>query len=338
MLNRINSILFLGDVVPYKPFKFRNIYKTVINLECPITRGGNPEKGKINLSVRENYLRNIFGNNLFCASIGNNHILDFGGEGLNSTLAELDKIEVNWFGLESESKSKNNPLTVEFNNIKIAFIAAVCKSTSPSIESDNIVHLSLLNVDDIISRVSKIRKHADRVIVYIHWGIEESSYPALKDISIARKLIEAGVDLVVGSHAHAPQPVEKYKDGIIAYNLGNFIMPEMKNVPSYFDDTGMPQNSYNKRLMIWNRISWGLVVDMVTLEYRVKKFIFSGNRVVELPFTPLDRFIIMKQNSSDGSYESSIRDHLNKRESLRRLKDLIYEPHVPQKLRKLLWK
>lgn len=337
-MNKTNSILFLGDVVPYKPFKFRNIYKTVINLECPITRDGNPEKGKINLSVRDNYLRNIFGSNLFCTSIGNNHILDFGGEGLNSTLAELDKIDVKWFGLDSESESKNNPLTVEFNKIKIAFIAAVCGSTSPLIESDNIVHLSLLNSDDIISRVSRIRKLADRVIVYIHWGIEESSYPALKDISIARKLIDAGVDLVVGSHAHAPQPVEKYKNGIIAYNLGNFIMPEMKNVPSYFDDTGMPQNSYNKRLMLWNRISWGLVVDMVTLEYRVKKYMFLGNRVIELPFTPLDRFIILKQNSSDASYESSIKDHINKRELFRRLKDLIYKPHVPQKLRKLLWK
>ena len=53
-----NSILFLGDVVPYKPFKFRNTYKTVINLEAPIIRNGDPVEGKIILSVKENYLKN----------------------------------------------------------------------------------------------------------------------------------------------------------------------------------------------------------------------------------------------------------------------------------------
>ncbi len=337
-MNKTNSILFLGDVVPFKPFKFRSTYKTVINLECPITSDGIPATGKINLSVRGNYLKAIFGNYLFSASIGNNHILDFGGKGLNSTLAELDKINVKWFGLESDNERKNNPLTVEFNKSKIAFFAAVCPSTSPLIESDDIVHLSLLNSEDLIRRVSEIRKLVDRVVVYIHWGVEESSYPEAQDISIARKLIEAGVDILVGSHAHAPQPIEKYRNGIIAYNLGNFIMPEMKNVPSYFDNTGIPQNKYDKRLMLWNRISWGLVIDMETLEYKIKKYIFLGNRVIELPFTPFDRFINMKQIASDYSYESEARDHINKRESLRKLIDLIYKPHVPQKLKRILWK
>ena len=89
MLDLNSSILFLGDVIPYKPFKFKNIYKTVINLECPIINDGKPVNGKINLRIKHNYLRSIFNNNLICASIGNNHILDFGAIGLRVTLTEL---------------------------------------------------------------------------------------------------------------------------------------------------------------------------------------------------------------------------------------------------------
>ena len=71
-----NSILFLGDVVPYRPIKFNNKYRTVFNLECPITAEGKPAVNKIILNVRENYLKHIFKDNSFCVCLGNNHILD----------------------------------------------------------------------------------------------------------------------------------------------------------------------------------------------------------------------------------------------------------------------
>lgn len=249
LMNKKTSILFLGDVVPYKQFKFRNTYKTVINLECPIIKDGKPVKGKINLRVKKNYLKNIFDTDLIGVSMGNNHILDFGVKGLDSTLEELKKLKINYFGLNRRNDDNYNPLMIEYNKIKIAFISAICQSTSPLIEFDNVTHLSLLNIDDIINKVLKVRKFVRRVVVYMHWGIEESSYPAKEDILIARKLIEAGVDIIIGSHAHAPQPVEKYQNGIIAYNLGNFIMPQLKNTPSYFDESGIPQSTFSKRIL-----------------------------------------------------------------------------------------
>ena len=88
------SILFLGDVVPYKSFKFKNNFKTVFNLECPITAIDKPITGKINLKISENYLKNIFDDTILCACISNNHILDYGKEGLESTLLELKKKKI----------------------------------------------------------------------------------------------------------------------------------------------------------------------------------------------------------------------------------------------------
>jgi poly-gamma-glutamate capsule biosynthesis protein CapA/YwtB (metallophosphatase superfamily) len=204
-----STILFLGDVVPYIPFKFRNTHQTVINLECPIIKNGDPVVGKINLRVKENYLHSIFNNNLLCVSIGNNHILDYGDKGLDSTLTELKKLKIIYFGLNEGFDDNFKPLVIQFNKIKIAFISVVCQSTSPLIEFDNVIHLSLLNLDALINKVLKIRKLVQRVVVYIHWGMEESSYPKKEDILIDRKLIEEGVDIIVGSHAHSPQPIEK---------------------------------------------------------------------------------------------------------------------------------
>ena len=333
-MNNKNAILFLGDVVPYKPFKFRNTFKTVINLECPIIQDGIPVIGKINLKVDKNYLKNIFNNNLICASLGNNHILDYGKEGLESTLTELKKLEIDWFGLNKGSDNGFHPLILEFSNIKIAFLSVVCPSTSPVIELDNVIYLSLLNTDIIAKRIQEIRKSVERIIVYIHWGVEESSYPLKEDIILARKLIQSGADIIVGSHAHAPQPIEKYKNGIIAYNLGNFLMPEMRNLPTNFDENSIPLSTYNKRLMLWNRISWGILVDMVNMEYSIKKYIFLFNRIIELPFTSFDKYIDLNEDALNYSYNLIVKKHLEKRVMYRRIKNFLYQPHIPQKLKR----
>lgn len=255
-MNDENSILFLGDVIPYKPFKFKNLHKIITNLECPIINNGIPITGKINFSVKENHLRDIFNSNLLAVNLGNNHILDYGLSGLDSTLKELEKAGVNYFGTNNPENDYHNPLILEFNNEKIAFFSAIREKTLPLIEFDDFNYLSLLNSDELSCKISKIRDHVKRVVIYVHWGIEESSYPSREDISLGRKLIDSGADIIIGSHAHAPQPVEKYKNGLIAYNLGNFIMPIFEKMPSFYDENGVPQSDFSKRLMLWNRISW----------------------------------------------------------------------------------
>jgi hypothetical protein len=332
MMNKENTILFLGDVAPYRPYKFKDDCKTVINLECTLTNNGIPAKGKIILGASGNYLESIFNSRLLCVNLANNHILDYGQSGLDSTVSELEKLGVNYFGLNN--KSDHNPLITVFNKIKVAFISAVCETTSPILEHNEINYISPLHTDDLIRKIQSTRMFADRVVVYIHWGEEHSSYPARKDILIARRLIDEGADIIIGSHAHAPQAIEKYKGGIIAHNLGNFIMPEMKNMPSYFNEKGNPQSIFTSRLMLWNRISWGIMINMMTMEFRIRKFIFAGSRVVELPFTPLDRFLNLPDNFQDESYGIKIEKHKKRRKFQRKITEFIYHPHFPQKFKR----
>ena len=333
-MNKTNSVLFLGDVVPYKPIKFKNNYKTVFNLECPITNTGKPATDKIVLSVRENHLKDIFKDNLLSVCLGNNHILDYGIEGLESTLKELENLKLDWFGINNGSYYNCSPLLVNINEMKTAFFSVVCQSTTPIIELDNKVYLSLLEPDKIIKSISEVRNKVKRIIVYIHWGVEESSYPTAEDIFIARKLIEAGADIIIGSHAHAPQSIEKYKNGIIAYNLGNFLMPPFKKMPSYFDEKGISHSVYNKKLMLWNRISWGLLIDLQNMEYEIKKYIFLFNRIIELPVTPLDKYLKINPGPVNTSYELSLKKHLNKRSVSRKIIEFVFNPHIPEKMKR----
>jgi hypothetical protein len=327
-MNEENSILFLGDVIPYKPFRFNNNLKTVINLECPlITRPGiKPISGKVNLRVEDNYLEKIFGKNLLAVSLGNNHIMDYGLDGLFSTLKEIDIKGTDYFGINFPDNESHNPLIVDFRGKKIALMSIICESTLPLVEFDDFNYLTMIDHGDLIRRIKYAGKNADRVVAYIHWGAADSSYPSKQNILDARRLIDAGIDIIIGTHAHAPQAVEKYKKGIIAYNLGNFIMPAFKNTPSYYDEDGNALSFYSKRLMLWNRISWGIIVDMETMEFGIKKFIFIADRIFELKTTPMDKYLNLHHDVLTDNYDKIFMKHLNTRSFYRRMRDLFRIP------------
>jgi poly-gamma-glutamate synthesis protein (capsule biosynthesis protein) len=263
-------------------------------------------------------------------------MLDYGIDGLTSTLTELDEIKTHYFGTSGPSVYNANPSIIEFSKIKIALFSFVCKSTSALVDFEDITYLELLDIDLINSKVSKIRKEVSKVVVCLHWGIEDCSYPKKEDVLLARKLIDNGVDIIIGNHTHAPQPIEKYNNGIIAYSLGNFITPNLKKLPTYYNAEGEPQSSFTKYLMLWNRISWGLLINMHTLEFSIQRFIYLNNRVIKLPFTPIDKYIRLKIDPLKINYDKILKKHLKRRMLIRKLTDFIISPHVPEKIKRIL--
>ena len=76
---------------------------------------------------------------------------------------------------------------------------------------------------EICSRIYKLKQYVDKVIVYIHWGKELELRSGEMQKLIGRRLVDAGADLVVGTHAHVVQEIEYYNNVPIIYSLGNFV-------------------------------------------------------------------------------------------------------------------
>jgi len=152
-------------------------------------------------------------------NIANNHILEQGSTGFYSTINTLETLNLDVVGYIKEKKSKIVYKTI--NDIKIA-IAGFSNVDLEVIKNET--HFAILNeenLDDIIARMEK--ENADYKILCFHWGNEYINIPSLEQRKIAYRLIDKGIDIIVGHHPHVIQPYEKYKDGHVFYSLGNFM-------------------------------------------------------------------------------------------------------------------
>ncbi|MGO3017643.1 MAG: CapA family protein [Anaerococcus sp.] len=198
-------------------------YEATSNPELPIS--GYP---KFNLPV--SYPKYIKEAGFDILTTANNHSIDTGEEGVFSTIKAIEDAGLDHVGTQSEDEDRIIYKTV--NDIKIAFLSytyGVNNLESTVINYDPNKIVNYLD-EEIIEKDIKTAKNsnADFVVVYPHWGIEYQSYPSVDQISLGRKMIDWGADIVIGNHPHVVQPAEYYdtedgRRGFIAYALGNMI-------------------------------------------------------------------------------------------------------------------
>ena len=151
-------------------------------------------------------------------NIANNHIMDLGVEGFDETLNVLNQNNLNFIGC-SNHKFNQPYAVIEVNNTKIGFLGYYEGSFN---KPQNGVLINGMNEDDIIEDVRNLKSQCDTIILSLHWGIENVFYPSPKQIDLAHKLIDSGATVILGHHPHVIQGIERYKEGLIAYSLGNF--------------------------------------------------------------------------------------------------------------------
>ena len=190
----------------------------ITNLEGPITDrksiSSETKPGSINnyfFTFDPSVAETLYRENIKLVNLGNNHILNFGWPGLNSTKKYLDKAGVNYFGAPEEQKS----IIKEIDGIKIGFVSY-----------NEFYGNSEAEQEAIINEIKNIKSESDIVIAFSHWGIEYNSEPTDDIKNLAHKFIDAGADLVVGSHPHVVQSVEIYNGKRIYYSLGNFVFDQ----------------------------------------------------------------------------------------------------------------
>lgn len=197
----------------------------VANLEGPITNEKSKSSGTA-IGSANNYFftfdpsvaETLFKQNIRLVDLGNNHILNFKSRGLESTKKYLDKAGVDYFGAPGGERS----IIENIGGLRIAFVS-YNEFASSDIEAEQ---------KSVIQEIKTLRQAqggeppADIIIVFSHWGIEYSKNPTNGDKELAHQFVDAGVDLIIGSHPHTLQPMEEYNGKRIYYSLGNFIFDQ----------------------------------------------------------------------------------------------------------------
>lgn len=201
---------------------------TIGNLEGPISDKGADMKSKFSFRADPKVLEGINLAGFDILDINNNHIMDWGIEAFKDTLARLSDSGISYSGAGMNYDEANSPIIKEVDGTKIAFLSYRDFPSEHVQASANWPGISTLDVDRIINEVRAIKenKTADIVVIMFHWGEEYQQESNIRQQDIAHRLIDGGVDLIVGHHPHVAQEMEEYGGGHIAYSLGNFIFDQ----------------------------------------------------------------------------------------------------------------
>lgn len=196
----------------------KNADLTLINLESPLGTDCPSTDAGMRFCADYQALEGLIRAGVDLASLANNHALDQGETGLKETEVLLKENFITPVGLKE-------PVFRQVNGVQLVFLAY--NSVVP--ESDLV---SWAYPDVVQSEIRRFSQEADLVIVYFHWGKEYAATPmagggsASAPQELAHLAVEAGADLVLGSHPHVVWENERYQEKLIVYSLGNFVFDQ----------------------------------------------------------------------------------------------------------------
>jgi len=164
--------------------------------------------------------------------IANNHIGDAGNNGILQTIANLKKRGLKYSGAGKDLAAAQRPAILDANGTKVAILAydAIAPGYHAARGEPG---SSKLTIKAVQAGVKAARKAGAKVvIVFPHWGTEYRYSPFQNQQRLARQIIDAGADMIIGNHAHYAAAVEVYKGKPIWYALGNFVFDQTWSEPT----------------------------------------------------------------------------------------------------------
>jgi poly-gamma-glutamate capsule biosynthesis protein CapA/YwtB (metallophosphatase superfamily) len=192
----------------------------MVNLENPITLSSRAEKKEFTFRMHPRYLRTLETARINIVDLANNHIGDYGAQGLDDTMRYLDSAGIHYVGAGRDLEQARRPFVVEKEGRRIGFLAYAGGKFAARRDKPG---FAPRDESCIVSDVKKLRDSVDYLVVSFHWGMELEKRPSREQEGLAHEVIDAGADLIVGHHPHTLQGIERYKGGVIAYSLGNFV-------------------------------------------------------------------------------------------------------------------
>ncbi len=200
---------------------------TVINLECPATDVVAPVPKEFNFRCDPAALPAARRAGVDVASQANNHAYDQGPDGLVDSIERIRDARIQPVGAGRDQAEAVAPATFEVNGWRIAVVGIdevldpVTMVAGPGKPGTAAGH----DFDVALRAIRAAAADADVVVVEIHWGVELDTRPRGYQVQEARRMIDAGADVIFGAHAHRLQPMARYRGRPIFYGLGNFVWP-----------------------------------------------------------------------------------------------------------------
>ena len=153
-------------------------------------------------------------------NVANNHALQHGAKGFSATCNLLEQSGIGVVGVRGASGYLCRPLLQDIRGKRTGILGY-------AMERDQYYSGETLYAqgsdDEIVADVARLRGECDYVVVSMHWGDEFVTYPSEATIHLARRIIDAGANVIIGHHPHVVQDIEEYDNGLILYSLGNFV-------------------------------------------------------------------------------------------------------------------
>lgn len=211
---------------------------TVGNLETTLAGAKRGYSGYPTFNTPEILAKNLKSAGFNLVTTANNHCMDKGYSGIESTIDFLDKADLAHTGTFKSKKDQETILVKNVKGVNIAFLSFTYGTNGIPIPKDKSYAVNLIDKNLIKSQIELAKnENPDLICVSMHWGIEYQTKANKEQESLANFLFENGVDIILGNHSHVPQQMEKRtiklddgttKDGFVIYSLGNFMANQNK--------------------------------------------------------------------------------------------------------------
>lgn len=226
------SLFETGDVESVLGVDLLNLLNAadyrIFNQECPLVDKDSPiQKGGPVLGAGTSCINGIKALGADLLSIANNHIMDHGNAGLESTIKTIESHSIAFLGAGYDLRLAARPFIFKLKNKKVGVYS--CAEHEFSIAGENTPGANPFDPLESFDHVISLKEQCDFLIVLYHGGKEYYRYPSPMLQKVCRKFVEKGANLVVCQHSHCVGCEEKYCGGTIVYGHGNFIFDKIKN-------------------------------------------------------------------------------------------------------------
>lgn len=229
------GLLFLGDflydyddlqddIVKIAQWIRENNYQVILNLEGPIIKDAHEKikKRGPNLSQSDMAIEVLKQLNVIGVCLANNHIMDYGDDGLKETINVLNENNILHTGAGDDLTNASKPMIIQDGEEIYEVYNFGWYLEETVYATNNTAGCSPREESHILNCI--IERNNYKKIAIMHWGFEYNYLPMPYDIDLAHKMIDYGYDIIIGHHPHVNQPKELYNKKPVFYSIGNFYM------------------------------------------------------------------------------------------------------------------